>query len=146
MQSINCRRFIDFLLIEYQNHAGTENGNLKATYDQLVEYGLTRSKIYSAVCEAGFLGLAKVMEPGGRWAWTNQPSTYRLTFYPDMNYAPATNEWKRKTAEAIREWKQDQAARKRAKKERRKKQIARATSRTTVVRLPELPGTDSGKS
>ena len=146
MRSINCRRFIDFLLIEYQNHAGTENGNLKATYDQLVKFGLTRSEINSAVREADFIGLAKVMEPGGRWAWTNQPSTYRLTFYPDRNYAPATNEWKRKTAEAIREWKQDQAARKRAKKERRKKQIARATSRTTVVRLPELPGTDSGKS
>ena len=146
MQSINCRRFIDFLLVEYQNHAGTENGNLKATYDQLVKFGLTRSQIHSAVCEAGFLGLAKVMQPGGRWALTNQPSTYRLTFYADKNYAPATNEWKGKTAEAIKAWKQDQAALKRARKECRKKQIARATSRTTVVLVPELPGTDLGKS
>ena len=34
-RSINCVRLIDFLMVEFMNHAGTENGNLKATYDQL---------------------------------------------------------------------------------------------------------------
>ena len=43
--SINCRRLIDFLLVEHMNHAGTENGNLAAPYDHLVPWGLTRSGI-----------------------------------------------------------------------------------------------------
>ena len=33
--SPNAARLIDFLLVEHTNHAGTENGNLLATYDQL---------------------------------------------------------------------------------------------------------------
>ncbi len=40
--SANTARLIDFLLVEHMNHAGTENGNLKATHEQLRAYGLTR--------------------------------------------------------------------------------------------------------
>jgi len=58
------------------NHAGTENENLKATYDQLAAYGLTRSVIRMAIEEAKFLGLVR-LKRGGRWAGRNQPSTYR---------------------------------------------------------------------
>ena len=110
LRSVNTARLIDFLLIEHRNHAGLENGNLLATYDQLVEYGLTRSEIKAAILEAGFLGLVKVTYEGGRYAGNNQPSTYRLTFYADKEGGPAMNQWKGKTIEAIGEWKQDQAA------------------------------------
>ena len=34
-QSAKTARLITFLLIEHMNHAGTENGNLKATHEQL---------------------------------------------------------------------------------------------------------------
>lgn len=138
LRSINAARLIDFLLVEHLNHAGTENGTLMATYDQLVDFGLTRSEIKNAIREAGFLGLIKVTHEGGRYAGSNQPSTYRLTFYADKDGAPATNEWKGKTAEAVETWKQDQAVGKKKQKTRRKKQNPSATSRTTVVRLPEL--------
>ena len=121
LRSINTVRLVDFLQIEHRNHAGMENGNLKATYDQLEEYGLTRSKIRSAILEAGFLGLVKVTQHGGRWAGTNQPSSYRLTFYADSVGAPATNEWKGKTVNAINKWKREQADLKSARKKRRKK-------------------------
>ena len=137
-------RLIDLLLIEHRNHAGLENGNLKATYDQLVEYGLTRSEIRGAILEAGFLGLVKVTYEGGRFAGNNQPSTYRLTFYADREGSPATNEWKGKTIEAIGEWKQDRAASKKRQKEGRKKQNPSATSRTTVVQLSELRDAKKG--
>lgn len=145
LRSVNTVRLIDFLLIEHRNHAGRENGALLATYDQLSAYGLTRSEIKAAIFEAGFLGLVKVTHSGGRFAGNNKPSTYRLTFYADRDGSPATNEWKGKTIEAIGEWKQDQADQKKRGRVRRKKQKTSTTSRTTVVRLFELPNTKRRK-
>jgi len=104
--SANARRLVDFLLLEHLSHAGTENGNLAATHKQLEIYGLTRNCIAGAVEECVFLGLVR-FERGGRWGFTNKPSRFRLTFYPDKNENPATNEWKGKTSEAIAEWKSD---------------------------------------
>ena len=141
MRSINTVRLIDFLLIEHRNHAGGENGNLLATYDQLTDYGLSRRWIKAAILEAVFLGLVKVTHEGGMYAGNNQPSTYRLTFYASRDGSPATNEWKGKTAEAIKEWKRDQTMLKKQKKEqkaRRKKTIPGSHLRTTVVQLCEL--------
>lgn len=102
--SVNSRRLINFLQIENQRHAARENGNLIATYDQLVVYGLTRSEIRPAIEEARFLGLVR-FERGGRWAGTNQPSRFRLTYYADKDGNPPTNEWRSKTEEEIAEWK-----------------------------------------
>ncbi len=116
-RSINTARLLDFLLIEHMNHAGTENGNLKATYDQLVAYGLTRSEIRAATEEAEFLGLLR-FQRGGRWAGTNQPSTYHLTFLADRDGNPPTNDWKGKTEEQISTWKQERRRRK-ARRSRR---------------------------
>ena len=144
-RSVNAAKLIDFLMIEHQNHAGRENGNLKATYDQLTDYGLTRSAIKAAIREAVFLGLVKVTYEGGRYAGNNQPSVYKLTFFASRDAAPPTNEWKGKTIEAIGEWKQDQAASKKRQRERRKKQNPSATFRTTVVQLSELRNAKKGK-
>ena len=100
--SINTRRLIDFLMIEHSNHAGHENGNLKATYSQLAVFGLTRRKIFGAITQAETLGLIAV-EHGGRWNLTNRPSTFRLTFYADRDGNPATNEWKRISEDKARD-------------------------------------------
>lgn len=107
-QSTNCRRLMDFLMVEHINHAGTENGKLMATHLQLEAYGLTRNCIADAILEARFLGLVR-FDRGGRWGLTKLPSIFRLTFYTDRDGVPATNEWKAKTAEIIAEWKHDQA-------------------------------------
>jgi hypothetical protein len=138
MASINTRRLIDFLEIEHREHGGRENGRLMATYDQLVDFGLTRSEISNAVAEAEFLGLISVKR-GGRWADTNQPSIYRLTYYASYDFAPPTNDWKKKTTEAIKRWKRERVAKKKVIKERRKNLISTPNSRTTVVRFSELP-------
>ena len=84
MRSHNCTLFIDRLLIEHNNHAGMENGRLKATYDDLEAYGIRRRSIRAAIEEAKFLGLVRVTFYGGRWAMTNSASQYRLTFYPTI--------------------------------------------------------------
>jgi hypothetical protein len=104
-----------FLMVEHRAHAALENGNLAATYDQLVEWGIGRRFIRQATEEAEFLGLVRT-ERGGRWAGTNAPSSYRLTFYASAGGTPPTNEWKGKTPEAIAEWYRDQARLRRARK------------------------------
>lgn len=109
--SINGRRLVEFLIVEHGNQGGRENGNLHAPYDQLVPWGLSRRLIRKATMEAEFLGLLRV-ERGGRWAGTNVPSTYRLTFYADRDGNPPTNGWKGKTAEAIAAWHDDRRGRK----------------------------------
>ena len=134
---INTRRLIDFLEIEHRNHAGIENGNLMATYDQLVDFGISRSEISRAVKEAEYLGFIDVKR-GGRWADTYQPSVYRLTFYATKDWVAPTNNWKGKTEEAIKKWKRSRSKQKLEAKEFRKTNRG-AVSRTTVMRLPELP-------
>lgn len=144
-RSINCVRLIDFLLMEWMNHAGTENGDLKATYDQLVAYGLTRSEIRPATEEAEFLGLIR-FERGGRWAGTNKPSRFRLTFYANKDGVPATNQWQAKTDEVIAEWMKDRVRHRQARRTPKKYQIPGSTSRTTVVRFPELRNDGRGET
>lgn len=137
-RSINCVRLMEFLQIEHRNHRGLENGYLAATYDQLVEYGLTRSEIRAAIEEAEFLGLIRY-ERGGRWNDSNQPSRYRITFITDRAGALPTNDWKRRTRAEIRDWKSKYVARKKARQRWRKEQKAGSESGTTVVRFAELP-------
>ena len=131
-QSITCRRLIEALYVDQMNHAGTQNGNLIATYDQMVEQGSSRRLIRFAVEEAEFLGLIRY-ERGGRWAETNQPSLYRLTFFADRDGNPPSNEWKKRTKIEIQEWKADRKKREKARKSYRKKQIAGSPLLTTVM-------------
>ena len=112
-RSVNARKLIDFLLIEHTNHAGLENGALMATHHQLAEYGLTPCHIREAIDEAEFLGFIRTKR-GGRRNLTNQPSTFRLTWIPDRDFAPPTNEWKAVTEESISQWKQERRSQRQA--------------------------------
>lgn len=136
--SINCRRLIDFLLCDHMNHAGQENGSLKAPYDQLVIFGLTRSEIAAAVREAEYLRLTRV-EHGGRYAGSNKPSMYELTFLGKQrpHPFPATNDWKKTTEQEVREFRERE--RLRPKSRRAKNRIPSSGTRITVVREPALP-------
>ncbi len=120
-RSINARRLIDFLLIEHCNHAGRENGRLLATHEQLRAYGMTAESIRRAIEECERLGLIG-HQRGGRWAGTNRPSRFRLTFYADAEGNPATDDWKRMGA-------------------RHENQKAASETRSTVLRKPEVPAT-----
>ena len=103
--SVNGRRFIDFLMIEHTSHAATENGNLGVTYDQLVEFGLTRRLIKESIRETVFLGLVRVMQKGGlSFGDVKRLTRYRLTFYADRDGNHATNEWKGVGQDKVDEW------------------------------------------
>lgn len=97
-QSLLCRRFIEFLEIEHMNHAGTMNGRLKATYDQLMKAGINRRWIKSTIDEAEALGLVLVKR-GGPWWKPSKASSYTLTYY-SADEAPATNRWKKPNLKA----------------------------------------------
>ena len=116
--SVNTRKLIDFLLIEHRNHAGYENGALMATHNQLAEYGLTSCHISEAIDEAEFLGLIRAKR-GGRRNLTNQPSTFRLTWIADKNFAAPTNEWKGVTAEDISNWREERKSQRKARRLRK---------------------------
>jgi len=109
-QSINCRKLIDFLLLEHMAHAGLENGNLIATYDQLVESGISsRDYVNKAITEAEKLELILV-ERGGRRGFTNHLNIFTLTFLPikclqsdgTALYAYPPNNWQNVIEEDIK--------------------------------------------
>ncbi len=103
--SLTGRRLLDFLLIEDMNHAGTENGNLIATYRQLTAFGLNGNLISGAIAELKFLGLVRVLHGGMTRGNVKRENLYRLTFYADSEGRPATNEWKGTDAAAVAAWK-----------------------------------------
>ncbi len=103
LRSINCARLLDFLLVDHISHAGTENGALMATHEQLMSWGASRRHIRSAIDEAVFLGLIRVKR-GGRWVGKNDPSIFRLTFYPDKDFNQPTNNWKKISEDDIKVW------------------------------------------
>ena len=131
---INARRMIDFLLVEHMNHAGQENGNLLATYDQLVAFGLTSSSIKSAIQELVSLRLVDV-EYGGRWAGKNTPNIYRLTFYADREGNPPTNAWKGITEQNALDIK----PKKQTNLPKRKNKISNTENSSTILRFTAVP-------
>lgn len=80
--SINCRRLLDFLLLEHMAHAGHENGNLIATYSQLEAFGIGRRLIGAAIEEAERLKLIAVQRGLRRGFARSHPTRFRLTFLP----------------------------------------------------------------
>jgi len=100
--SAQCRKFIDALMADFCAHGGMENGNLKATYDQLEARGVRRKIILDVVVEAEALGVAQAGRGRRSYGSRMAPSTYRLTWYGTPDGLMATHEWKaiRTTAEA----------------------------------------------
>lgn len=89
------RSALNWLLAEHAYHRGTRNGQLQATYDQLVKHmQIPRKFVRAALWELEAMGLLRVSQRGGR----NASSKYRLTFYAwsdgEANRRP-TNEWQK---------------------------------------------------
>ena len=106
-QSINCRRLIEFLEVEHMHHAGLENGYLFATYDQLVEWGVTRRLVHETITQAERLGLIECHRGGRKGFTKTHLSRFRLTYLASQEvneqgqkyYAASTDEWQRVSAE-----------------------------------------------
>jgi hypothetical protein len=79
-------------------HAGTENGNLIVTYDDLVKYGLDRRSIAYAVDLAEQLGFLDVIQKGIKgFGPARRPSIYGLTWLDRADRTPASNRWRQIT-------------------------------------------------
>ena len=92
--SAQCRKFVDALMADFCAHSGMENGNLKATYDQLEARGVRRKIILDVVVEAEALGVAQASRGQRSYGSRIAPSTYRLTWYGTPDGLMATHEWK----------------------------------------------------
>lgn len=109
-RSINCRRLVNYLMIEHLSHGGYENGHLTATFDDLVAFGITRRLIHRTFDEIERLGLAEVERGGRRGFCENYLNKFRLTFLKDKvvnewghTYTRSpTNEWKRRKKQKAR--------------------------------------------
>jgi hypothetical protein len=93
--SHQCRKLVDALMMEWANHGGEENGNLKVPYDQLEARGLRRETILDAVLEAKALGIVQPTRGQRSYGSRRAPSVYRLTWLgtPRDGLTP-TNEWR----------------------------------------------------
>lgn len=104
-KSILVDKLLQFLFIEHLNHAGTENGNLLATYKQLSSFGIGKQYINLTIQEAEELGLI-VCERGMRAnVCDSYPNKFRITLFKhkekdafgNIVYKAPTKEWKRIT-------------------------------------------------
>ncbi len=129
--SVNGRRLIDRLVIERAHHSGQENGGLIVTHAQFEAYGLSRNSIRGAIEEAVAFGLLRVKQ-GGRYAESNQPNRYRLTWMGwwnrDGQRRDPTNDWKAATPEWIERWKAERAKSKAARRQRKSVQTPKTAS------------------
>jgi len=93
--SHQCRKLVDALMMEWANHGGEENGNLKVPYDQLQARGLRRETVLDAVVEAKALGIIDAVRGQRSYGSRRSPSVYRLTWLGTPgNGLTATNEWR----------------------------------------------------
>lgn len=140
--SINARRILDRIRLEHMAHAGQENGALTVTHDNFYAYGVPKDAIRPAIDELVFLGLVRAVR-GGRWAGTNRPSIYRITWIGDRDASPPTNEWKGVAQEQIDLWRRELSEARKNKNQRRKKQIPAPTSQGTVLRVVGVSGREN---
>ena len=134
--SANSRRLLDRILIEHVHQGGMENSRLVVTHKALRDYGLNGSSVREAIDECVAFGFIRV-RAGGRWAGTNQPNRFRLTWLgwldDDGSVRDPENAWKGVTADFITRWQTQRSAKREATRRRR------ATKKTD--RTPELRST-----
>ena len=93
----NARLFLEALELVAMKASFPESGELVATYNHLVAYGLRRSSIHQAVLEAEALGFVVIVRKGFRGpADVRVPSVYRLTYISGpVSFPLPTDEWRK---------------------------------------------------
>jgi hypothetical protein len=82
-------------MLEHMAHAGTENGLLVATFDDLVKWGISRRLIPKAQKEAIRRGLVYRSQKGSRCAGAGRrPHRFGLGWLPGHDGSAAPNRWK----------------------------------------------------
>jgi hypothetical protein len=96
---INCRRFIDFLLIELMAHGGSGNGALVAPQEQLIRIGISSRCVAAAIREAESLGLVDCWRRGERVA-----TLYGLNWLPFHDGSAPSDKWRSYRNRKLRPW------------------------------------------
>src|SRR5262245_51580601 len=94
----SAHKILDRLEIELAHHGGNDNGKLPVTYQDFIDYGLTRECIAPALRELEALGFVKVTERGcGGNAEYRRPSLYFITYAHarDSRQHPPTHDWRK---------------------------------------------------
>jgi len=93
--SLNGRKLIDRVLIEHMAHAGTENGNLAVTYQDLVEWGIRRNSIAATIAEAVCLRLLEIQPSrASHIAGKGHPNRFRIAWLPTRDGDAALTGWR----------------------------------------------------
>ena len=134
--SANSRRLLDRILIEHVHQGGMENSRLVVTHQAFRDYGLNGSSVREAIDESVAFGFIRV-RAGGRWAGTNRPNRFRLTWLgwldDDDSARDPENAWKGVTADFIARWQTQRSAKREATR------LWRATKK--IDRTPKLRST-----
>jgi hypothetical protein len=95
---IHARRILDLLMYEHASHAGRENGNLAAPYQQLERWGVTAADVRKGFAELFATGFVRLTKQGMRQAGGGEPSKYALTWLPTRAGAtgeePPSHDWR----------------------------------------------------
>jgi hypothetical protein len=119
--SLSAHRVLDRLEIEFAKHGfkPEDNGQLPCTYENFVEYGISRNEIAPAIRELSALGIARVTRKGSAGNEAHrQPTLFLLTYRADGSDKTTENGWSRvktieeaeKIAKAARSAKADRRA------------------------------------
>jgi hypothetical protein len=85
------------LEIELAHHGGNDNGELPVTYQNFIDFGITRECIAPALREVVALGFVEITRHGrGGNAEFREPNLYRITYAHarDSRQRPPTNDWR----------------------------------------------------
>src|SRR5262249_58018664 len=81
MLSLSAHKVISRIDIELAHHGGNDNGKLPVTYQDFIDYGITRECVAPAIREAEVLGFIKITRHGrGGDAEYREPTLFLLTF------------------------------------------------------------------
>lgn len=83
--TLSARMVIERIELEFLRHAGHENGKLKVTYQDFMDYGIARNAVAPALREATEMGFIKCITHGCAGnANYRAPNEYLLTYLPGM--------------------------------------------------------------
>jgi hypothetical protein len=94
--SRGAHQFLARLELELAHHGGNDSAKLPLTYQDLIDYGMTRPQIPPAMREAIALGFAECTRHGRAGNADNRtPSLWRLTYAHPRDGVERTHDWKR---------------------------------------------------
>src|SRR5262245_32057417 len=96
--SLSGHKVISRIEIELAHHGGNDNGELPVTYQDFIDYGITRECIAPALREVEALGFIRITKPGrGGNREYREPTLYWLTFAHarTSRQSPPSHDWKK---------------------------------------------------